>query len=90
MVELIQDTVEDKLTTLVPDYINSMFAKTEGTYNVPLDNWLLDMRTTEAAVVTDTSFGMGALGIMFDERIDEVDLTTAFPDMPYKDEAKPS
>ena len=47
--------------------------------------WNLDWQTPAAAIVTETSFELGAKGIMFDSNIGESEWSTDFVDMLYKD-----
>lgn len=46
---------------------------------------MLDWQTPLAAIVTETSFELGAKGIMYDDLIGESEWATDFVDMPYKD-----
>lgn len=86
VVGLIQDTVRDTLTTTVPAALNAEFATLDGHLTVPsTEHWILDWQTPEAAIVTDTSFELGALGIMYDDLKGESEWAIDFTDMPYKD-----
>ena len=55
-----------------------------------LANWILDYQTPEPAIVTDTSFEVGGLAIMYDKDVGESEWSTAFVDMPYKDSSNPA
>jgi len=86
VVDLIQDTVKDTLTTTVPAFLNTELATMDGTFLIPSTQyWDLDWQTPEAAIVTDTTFELGAKGIMYDNQIGESEWSTDFADMPYKD-----
>ena len=89
VVGLIQDTVRDTLTTTIPNYLNAEFAAMDGNLLVPgTEFWNLDWQTPLAAVVTDTTFELGAKGIMYDSQIGESEWSTDFADMAYKDTAE--
>ena len=47
--------------------------------------WDLDWQTMLPAVVTNTTFELGAKGIMFSSDAGESEWSTEFPDIPYKD-----
>lgn len=84
VVELIQDTVTDTLTTTIPEFTNTFFAGTDGQLTIPGEpNWILDWQTLEPAVVTETSFQVGARGIVYDDLVGEAEWSTDFVDMPY-------
>jgi len=85
VVGLIQDTITDTLTTTVPAFLNSELASTDGSLTVPtFGHWFLDWTTPEAAIVTSTSFELGAKGIMWDDIKGEAEWATDFADMAYK------
>ena len=88
--DLIKDTVTDVLKSQIPTYGNKFLAKQDGKTEIPtFPHWWLDWMTAEAAVVTDTSFGLGIRGIMYDDLYGE-DLPSAYPTMPYKDTTAPA
>ena len=74
----------------MPEYVNGLLASTDGLITIPGEEglWLLDWQTPAAAIVTDTSFQLGALGIMYDSAIGESEWSTDFVDMPMKDESE--
>lgn len=79
------------MTTVVPQYLNAALASTDAMTDVPsFVDWHLDWETLAPAIVTDTSFELGAKGIMFDDAYGEAEWSTAFPDMLYKDTAQPA
>ena len=72
----------------MPKVINSGLAGTDGRTEIPeVPTWFLDWQTVNPAIVTATSFEIGAKGIMFDELIGESEWSTDFPEMLYKDTA---
>jgi len=57
----------------------------DGSLLIPdTQHWLLDWTTPVAAIVTETSFELGAKGIMYDGVIGESEWATDFADMAYK------
>ena len=74
------------MTTTIPDFLNSEFAKMNGNMLIPTtQHWILDWQTPAAAIVTDTVFEVGAKGIMYDDEVGESKWSTDFADMMYKD-----
>lgn len=79
------------LTTVVPAYLNAEFAKTDGDLAIPtIPEWMLDWQTPLPATVTETSFMIGGMGIMYDTVYGEAEWSTAFVDMPFKDSTQPA
>lgn len=86
VVDIIRDGISTTLNTVVPQYLNAALASTDGMIEIPtFTDWDLDWETLQAAIVTETSFELGAKGIMFDTEIGETEWSTTFPDMLYKD-----
>jgi len=86
VVGLIQDTVKDTLEATIPNALNAELVAMNGDLLIPdTQHWHLDWSTPEAAIVTETSFELGAKGIMYDDLVGESEWSTAFVDMPYKD-----
>ena len=70
----------------MPQYLNAALASTDAMVDIPsFIDWHLDWETLSPAIVTETSFELGAKGIMFDDTYGEAEWSTAFPDMMYKD-----
>ena len=86
VVDIIRDGISKTLNTVVPQYLNAALASTESMIEIPtFANWDLDWETLQAAIVTETSFELGAMGIMFDTEYGEAEWSIALPDMLYKD-----
>ena len=86
VVDLINEGISASLNTVIPKVINAGLASTNGITEIPeVHNWALDWQTVLPAIVTATSFEIGARGIMFDELIGETEWATDFPTMSYKD-----
>ena len=84
VVQGIQDAVATTLTTTVPEFLNDFVAEQGGVNQIPtIDHWMLDWTTKEAAIVTETSFEIGATALMYDDRVGESEWSSAFIDMPY-------
>jgi hypothetical protein len=89
VVGMIQDSVSFTLNTAIPKISNGILDYTDGFVPVPLvKDWAIDWETPEAAVITETSFGIGVKGLFFDRAIGEEDPGVVIPDMPYKDSSK--
>jgi hypothetical protein len=46
------------------------------------DNWIFDWETRDSFQVTDTYFGFGVKGLLFDELIGEEEPSVQIPEMP--------
>ena len=89
VVGMIQDSVTFTLNTAIPKISNGVLDYTDGFIPVPLvKDWVIDWETPEAAVITETSFGIGVKGLFFDKAIGEEDPGVVIPTMPYKDSSK--
>lgn len=83
VVDLITSTVQFTLETALPEIANSALNLSNGYFPVPfVKDWMVDWETPVAAEITETTFGLGVKGLMFDKKVGEKDPAVAIPVLP--------
>jgi hypothetical protein len=71
------------LSVGIPEYSTAALASNNGYINIPVfPDWTLDWETRDSAAVTDTYFGFGIKGLLFDSAKGEEEPAVTIPEMP--------
>jgi len=88
--DLIESAIVFGLQTGIPAVTNYEINSSNGYLPMPvLAEWSLDWETENKVEVTNTYFGVGVKGLIFDKEIGEEDLAIEIPIMPTWDETRP-
>lgn len=87
--DLIESAIVFGLQTGIPAVTNYEITRSNGYLPMPVyADWSLDWETQNKATVTDTYFGVGVKGLMFDKLTGETEPTQIIPEMPTYDTSK--